>query len=213
MEQVTLNATLREGRGKSVTRKLRAQDLIPAVVYGPSVDTVSVTLAPKELLKILTGPYKKNAIFDLVVEGGPTHQVRLKAFDRHPVSRRLQHADFIVVRDDTPIYVDVPIRLVGTARGIKLGGALKQLHREVTLRCLPKDVPAELVFDVTKLGVGQRALAGSIEAPPGTELIIENDFAIAQVIIPRGLAAEEEEEEEGEGEGEGEEAAEPAPEA
>lgn len=207
MAELTLNATPRTATGKGVARKLRAQGLIPAVVYGRKVDTQSIQVSPADLAKVLSGEYNINTIFNLAIEGGETREVMLKSFTRHPVHRNLLHADLIAVDHDRAIVVDVPVKLTGVAEGTKVGGQLKQLRRSAKVRCLPKDIPVTLDFDVTPLDLKMRALASQIVPPAGVEVLVDNDFAIAQVNVPRGaddVVAE------GEGE-EGEAAAAAAP--
>jgi len=195
MEQLTLNAQARTGRGKNAARALRREGNIPAVCYGPNQqDPISLAIDPKALMEILSGPYGKNVVFKLNVdEPAVSREVMLKDFYRHPVGRDLRHVDFFAIDHDQTVVVEVPIKLEGRAKGVRTGGRLQQVRRSAVVRCLPANIPEAITYDVSELGIGDRAMASDLVLPEGVELIFHNDFATAQVFLPRGKTVATEE--------------------
>ena len=191
MENVTLQAEVRASRGKGPARRLRQAGLIPAVFYGASAEATAITINQKDVDQKLRGPYGKNVIFDLKV-GEETHEVMLKTFQKDPIQRTIKHVDFYLIDYERPITIEVPIKLSGQAIGVKVGGRLQQVRRSVNVRCLPGSIPEALTFDVTDMDIKSRAMASSLPTPEGVELMLKNDFAFAQVKLPRGAAAAEE---------------------
>ena len=203
MEQ--LHASVRESRGKGAARQARLAGSLPAVCYGGGGEAISVTVDVDALRKVLAGPHKNNTIFTLAIEGAEAQTVMMKTFQRHPVTRRPLHADFLIIGDTKPVVVSVPIDLLGEPAGVKAGGVLRQVERTVKVRCLAADIPVALSHDVTELEIKQSFLLSEIESPDGVELVYDQDAAFVQVSTPRGVeVVAEEGEEEGEGEGEGE---------
>ncbi|OIP40861.1 MAG: hypothetical protein AUK47_07470 [Deltaproteobacteria bacterium CG2_30_63_29] len=186
MANLELNTSLRTTRGRQAARGLRRGGLIPAVCYGKNTAPTSLTLSPKDLEKALTGPYGRNALIDLKVDNGVTYEVMLKDHQKNAVTRQVTHVDFFVVDHTVKVQVNVPIILVGKAKGVAAGGSLRQVERMVTVRCLPKDMPMALEFDVTPLGVKQSAKVSTIPTPEGVELVFAIDFAFVQILPPRG---------------------------
>jgi large subunit ribosomal protein L25 len=207
----TLDAVVREGRGKGTARKLRANGKVPAVVYGNDVDSTALSLDLDEFEEVLETPAGHNTVFELSLDDGTTHEhVIMRDYQVHPVKRNLLHVDLLVVAPDQEIEVEVPIEPVGRARGEREGGQLRFLHPEVKVRCTPMTIPEMLEVDVTELGPGGAILASEVEYPEGVEPVFKVDFAIARILMPRqnviGLEPEGEEGEEEEGEeAEGEE--------
>lgn len=200
-----LDAGVRTELGKGPNRRLRAAGSIPAVVYGRGQEPIHIKVNPTAVSEQLDGPYGQNAIFKLNIAGSdasPT--VRVKEVLRDPVKRYLKHVDFHAVDADSPITIQVPLKLDGVAVGIKQGGKLRQIRWTIKGVAKPADIPTHLSLDVTNLELGSMARVSEIDVPDGLKLVFADDFAVASVLAQRGALIEEEEE--GEGEGEEEEA-------
>ncbi len=193
MENFELKCNLREAGTKGMARRLRMAGLIPGVCYGHATESFALELDPIEITRVLSGPLGVNAVIDLVVVDGSTEKSRrrvmVKAVQRHPVTRRMEHVDFYAVNPEKLVQVDVPIKLVGRSKGVAAGGRMRQIMRTAKVRCLPAAIPADLVYDVSALDVKQRAQVSQIEPPPGVEVVFSIDSAFAQVIAPRGAVA------------------------
>src|SRR3989339_691035 len=140
MEQLTLNAHLRKTRGKEAARKLRRQNQMPAVFYGPHSDPVDLAVDIPELEKVLRQTTSENIFLDLRVESNgdwDTRKVILKELQVHPVKHVFYHADFYEIPMDKEVSFQISIHCINTPVGVSKGGILEQTLREVTVTCLP----------------------------------------------------------------------------
>ena len=175
----TLQAQNRSDKGKNEARRHRAAGRLPAVVYGPVTGggkeaTVSVTVDPKALSRLLHSESGANTIISLELDGSTT-PVLVKDFLLHPVTHALLHADFYRVAMDRKLTVTVPVTVKGEARGVKQqGGVLDFVTREVSIECLPGDIPEHIVIDVSELmlneGVRLRDVAKDVRWTPVSDL-------------------------------------------
>jgi len=202
-----LVAEVRDATGKGVARKLRAAGRIPAVVYGKGTESKAISIDPSALQRVLqSGGAGMNTLIELSVEG-TTRTVLVKEFQREPVRGRPIHTDFYLVDLEKKVEVSVPIRLVGTAPGVELGGILDHPLREIDLECLPRAIPESVNVDVSELDVGDSVHVRDLELPEGASVRTDVNLAVASVVAP--VVVEEpvvEEPEEGEEGEEGEEA-------
>jgi large subunit ribosomal protein L25 len=152
----TLEATVRETRGKNEARRLRAQGRIPAVLYGGADGAQALSVDPKVLSRILHSGSGVNSIIGLDVAGKGVTQVLVKEFLLDPIKHSMLHADFYRVQMDKAITVTVSIQLKGEPKGVKVqGGVVDFPGREVDVECLPGDIPDHLTIDVSELLIGQ----------------------------------------------------------
>ncbi len=150
----TLEATLRESRGKNEARRLRVAGKIPAVLYGGADGAVALSVDPKALSRILHSGSGVNSIIGLDVAGKVT-QVLVKEFLLEPIKHSMLHADFYRVQMDKAITVTVSIVLKGEPKGVKIqGGIVDFPGREVEVECLPGDIPDHLTVDISELMIG-----------------------------------------------------------
>jgi large subunit ribosomal protein L25 len=188
--------------GKGAARKARAAGKTPGVVYGYQMDPVMITFQEKELVKALSTPAARNVFLNLrsdekAVDGS---RVMVKDLQVDPLQRVFLHADFYKLDPAREIRANVPIRLVGTAQGVKLGGILQVARRDLSVVCLPDDLPEAIEVDVTELMPGDNIHVGDLEPPKGVTYLSGSRLAVCAVIAPSGLAEDEAEEGEEEGE-------------
>src|SRR6185503_11713024 len=185
MPEIVVSARSRSEKGKNVNRRLRAQGLIPGVLYGAKKDTVAVAVSPKEIGTILRSASGENTLFDLALDGS-RRKVILKEFQVEPIKGRLLHADFYEVALDQALEVTVHIELTGVPVGVKVeGGILDFVTRELQVECLPTDIPEKIVVDVSELGMGKHVRVSEIAAPARVTILTDPDVVIAHVVAPR----------------------------
>src|SRR5919108_91138 len=183
MEVPVLQAWRRNRSGKGVARKIRAQGMIPAVLYG-SGENIPLTLQPKELLKILTSG--ENTIFRLEIDGelGGERQAIVRDLQRDPLRETLLHADLYRISMDVEITVSVPIVLQGMSREVSdVGGVINQLLHEVEIQCLPSLIPHELIVEVSHLGVGEVLHVRDLQVPRGIRVLLAPEEVVASVSV------------------------------
>lgn len=200
MANAELNVVLREDTGKGVARKLRAQGLVPAVVYGKDLEPCAITVEPKALEKAVSSEAGWNTLLTLKgaapVEG---KVVVLKDLKLHALRRTMVCADFHAINLKQKARFMVPVVTVGTSAGEKAGGMLQIMRHELEVICLPNAVPQSIEIDVTALELGDVVHVSEISAPEGVEIPHDVNFTILTVA---GHKPEVDEEADGEGEGE-----------
>ncbi len=145
MEDIILEAEVREGKGKSYAKRLRKDGLVPAVVYGVD-EPVSIQFDPEVLSSLLNTSAGSNVVFKLKVVGEKKKErsVIVKDLNYNVMNGSYVHVDLLEIRMDQKITVSVPLVLEGDAVGIKMGGVLSQVLRELEVECLPVDIPEQI---------------------------------------------------------------------
>ena len=179
--ETTLAALSRSEFGKGAARKLRAGGKVPAVIYGGGGPATSVAVDPKALEDIFRQTKNRNTLLHLVLDEGGQVPVLVKVVDRHPVSRAIRHVDFYAVSRERLIEVAVPVRTVGRPAGATLGGRLRIIQRELTVRCVYDKIPEFFEIDVTALHIDDMIRASEVETPEGVELVFDHDFNVVTV--------------------------------
>jgi len=145
----------RETTGKVSNNALRNAGMIPAVIYGLSEPPVAVSISPKVVARIIASETGMNSLIHVQREGTDIKRhVIIKDLQRHPVTGRLSHVDFMRVDPDVRVRVKVPIVLKGTPAGVKEGGLLDFTHREIEVECLPSFIPANVTVSIEGLQIG-----------------------------------------------------------
>jgi large subunit ribosomal protein L25 len=203
----TLKVAPREDFGSRASRRLRGQGIVPGVVYSGGEEAKAFQVAEREVRSILT---EGAALFDLQIEGAKAVPVVIKEQQLHPVRGSIQHIDLQQVKLDEAIQAEVAIELEGaeSAPGVKGGGVLEHVTREITVEALPTDIPDRIVVDVSAMEVNDTLQLSVVTAPDGVTFVAEEPEEITIVTLspPRveEVAPEVEEEAELVGEGEGE---------
>lgn len=216
MDRTPIAAKSRTATGTTAVRKLRAEGLVPGVVYGEGYDgaAAAITVTRRDLHAAIThSAAGRNAIFDLAVDGGRGRAAILKELQSHPVKGQPIHVDFLAIRTDQAIHQQVPVLLnADEAVGVKNGGVLVVETPQLTVEALPGDLPSELIVDIVALDLGESLRAGEVELPEGLTLVDDPDTVVASITAPspeieeepaEAEAADGEETAEGEGDGEG----------
>jgi len=187
---ITVAAEVRASRGKNEARRTRREGRIPAVVYGAFQDPVSVSVNPREILKIVHSATGFNTIFDLAVAGGETTPVMVVDQQVDPIKGTLLHADLKRIDLSRRIRVTVPVHVVGEPAGVKVqGGLLEIITRAIEIECLPDEIPESFTIDVGELMIGQSKRSSDVAISGSVKLISSPDTVIAHIVT---LRAEEE---------------------
>jgi large subunit ribosomal protein L25 len=215
-ERIKLEVAPRNQLGSREARRLRRRGLVPGVLYGRGNEPRAISVPERDLRRALTGEGGMNAILDVVVDGaGDAHPSILKDFQQDPLRGKLVHVDLQEVRLDRPITATVTVALIGAedAPGVREGGALSQVAREVSVEALPMSIPEHLDLDVSGMAIGDTLRVADLASPDGVTLLDDPETVLATLTIPTRVVEPEEvaPEEEGVPEGEAEEGAEAAP--
>jgi len=155
LETNVLEAQPREAGTKNDAKRVRKEGKIPAVVYGAGKDSLSITVDPRVVTRILNSETGHNTIFDLTLSGEKT-KAMIVDWQYEPIKGRLLHIDLKRIALDKVLRVSVPIFLVGESAGVKQeGGIMEQMLREVEIECLPADIPSHIDADVSQLTFGK----------------------------------------------------------
>lgn len=199
MEVIELKASVRSKTGNGPARVLRRAGSIPAVLYGPGVDPLLLSVNTKEFEDALRHQNISQAILNLIIQNGKrqSRSVMIKEIQKEPVSNSLLHIDFYEIAMDRRIDVMVPVVIVGKAAGVERGGLLQVIRREIEVNCLPGQIPESIEVDVSHLDIGDSMHVEDIPLGSDVELLADVNFTVVTVVSPK---IEEEVEEELEGE-------------
>jgi len=201
----TLKVAPRAEFGSRTARRLRGEGLVPGVVYSGGAEAKAFQVSEREVRSIIG---EGAALFDLEIDGGKAVPVVVKDQQLHPVRGSLQHIDLQEVKLDEAIQAEVAIELEGAdvAPGVKGGGVLEHVTREITVEALPTEIPDSLVADVSAMEINDTFQLSAIVAPEGVTFVADDldEVTIVTLSPPRVEEAEPELEEETEVVGEGE---------
>ncbi len=192
--EATLEAVVREGRGKNEANRLRAVGKIPAVVYGARVAGTApvgtaVSVDPKILSRILHSDSGANTLISLKMADGEK-RVMVREYQLDPVTHSLLHADFYALAMDRAMTVTVPVQLVGEAPGVKLqGGIVDFLTRQLSVECLPTDIPEHVTVDISQLMLNQSVRVRDLPENAKWKPVNEPDTMLVHVVALRAEEA------------------------
>ena len=191
MEATTLQAEVRTEYGKGPARRLRMEGKLPAVIYGPGVAPVPLTVDPVAIRKSLSGDRGRNTLFTIPVNG-TDHLAMVKDLTVEPVGRELIHIDFYVVAKDRPVHAEVIITTHGRAVGVVKGGKLKVTRRKLKISCTPDRIPDLINIDVSALDLFEAITVKDLDLPEGVTCTLRPDQVIVTVLENKRVVKEEE---------------------
>ena len=172
---------------------MRAAGRVPAIIYGRQAKPQNLEVNAKELEDLIHHSASENVLVDLSVESDarPKRLALVQEIQHHPLEGDMLHVDFHEVAENEKVVVHVPLETTGEAAGVKTGGGvLEHILFKLKVRCLPKDLPEQIIVDVSHLELGKAVHLGDIKAPAGVEIIGDKKIPVVSVALPR---AEEEE--------------------
>lgn len=205
MAQSTLEVTIRKRMGKSGAREIRKEGNIPAILYGKGTDPISLVINPAQLKQALSTEAGENTLLELNVKHGEEEIKKLSLLREVQydfITGKPIHFDFQALDMNKKIHVNVPVHIIGKAKGVKEGGILEEILREIPTECLPKDIPNSFEIDVTDLEIGHSIHISSLDVPEVINVLKEPEETIVTILAPKMEAVAEAEEELEEVEGE-----------
>src|SRR6266576_5916764 len=181
MKSVALKVFPRALARRAGVKKLRANGRVPAVIYGRRTTPQNLEIGLNEIQDLIHRSVSETILVDLAVEDGSQGQrlALVQEVQHHPLSGKVLHVDFHEVAENEKVTVMVPVETVGEAVGVKTsGGVLEHVLFKIKARALPKDLPEQIIVDVTNLNIGQAIHLGEIQPPAGVEIIGDKNIPV-----------------------------------
>lgn len=187
MAEITLTATTGRTTGTRSSRRLRASGRVPAVVYGLGREPVAVSVDWRELRQALITDAGVNVLIDLAIEGEGEAQLSIiKDMQRHPIRQTVDHIDFLLIRRDQEITVDVPLVAEGEATELEgEGGMIETLIVTLAVNAKPGSIPDQLTYDVSSLAIGDTVTVGDLTLPSGVTTDVDPDEVVVSAQVSR----------------------------
>jgi len=188
-KQVKLAAQVRSETGRIAVNKIKSQGFVPAVIYAHNEKPVSLQVGARDIDTLLSHAVGEHLLVELEIAGGANRLAIIQEVQHHPVTQAVLHVDFHGVSADEEIESSIPVEAVGESVGVKsFGGILEQLVRQITIKCLPKDLPEVINVDVSALKVGDSLHVKDLPLPAGVTAV-DTDVTVFLVAEPN-VAAE-----------------------
>jgi len=194
MEASELKASIRKESGKGPARRLRAEGLVPAVLYGSGAESTMLYINAADLIKIIRAEKGEAGFIKLVIDDGGKKAEKisvLKELQSNTMTKKIIHADFYELRMDKKLTMDVPIHIVGDSIGVEKGGELKPFKRDLKVSALPGQMPRHLDVDVTDLMIGSTIHVRDLKLDEGIQILDPGNVSIVTVAAKRGAVGEE----------------------
>jgi large subunit ribosomal protein L25 len=192
MKSVPLKAFPRTQKRRGPVKQLRTNGRVPATIYGRQNTPQNLEVTAREISDLIHEHVSENLLVDLSIENDASAKrlALVQEIQHHPINGKVLHVDFHEVAENEKVTVQVPVETSGEAAGVKNnGGVLEHVLFKLKVRCLPKDLPEQILIDVTALEIGKSIHIGEIKAPEGVEILGEKKTTVVSVAAPR---AEEE---------------------
>ena len=195
MLKVVLEA--REEKGKQACRKLRPEGYTPCVLYGPGYrESVPGKVKTSSVAKVAASGRWETTTMMVTLPDGAEEMAIMREIQKDAITDKILHIDFLQLVKGHKITVNVPVELLGrdVCEGVKLGGIIDHLYREISMEVLPSQIPNSVEIDVSSLGLGENIQVKDLPVPEGATVLTDEEEVVVAVIIPRGVSEDEEEE-------------------
>ncbi|RJP80563.1 MAG: 50S ribosomal protein L25/general stress protein Ctc [Desulfobacteraceae bacterium] len=191
MEILELKAEKRNKTGKGPAHSLRRDGMVPAVLYGPDTQPVSLSVQAKEIETLLKNAKSNQQLINIDLgDGAPKKPTMIKEMQRRPVKGGFLHIDFYEVAMDRKIRARVPVVVKGKCIGVENGGLLQIIRRELEVLCYPAEIPETIELDITNLEVGHSIHVNDIHLEGDMEIPAEVNFTVITILAPKREAVE-----------------------
>ncbi len=195
MEVGKLTVQHRDKTGKGISRSTRRSGDVPGVCYGAGMEApMAISVDPKALKACLDPVKRRNTVIDVTIEkegGSPTSvQAMVWDYQVHPLKQIITHVDLKSIDPNKKVDAEVPVKTTGTYKGAIQGGLLSWARHQITISAKPADIPAELVLDITDLGLGDTLHISDLKLPEGVDYSDPVKLTIITCIAPKGLKSD-----------------------
>ena len=193
VRKLKMNAALRDST-KEKASHLRRDGMIPAIIYGKGSEAMGIKLNSLEFFKIFHGHIAENVLIDLDFKDAENEgkTVIIKDFQKNPIKSEVLHIDFIEIHAGEKLSTHIPIHVKGKSAGTVKGGILEHPLRELYIECLPKDIPAEIIVDISNLDLGDSVHVRDLTIDPAVNVLtLEDTTVVAIAVIKKAEEAEE----------------------
>ena len=186
VQTIRIEASSRERAGKGAARATRRNGRVPAVIYGAKQDATLIALDPRDVVKELQKGGWQSHLYEVAVQGGGTERTLMRDVQFHPVTDRPLHVDFQRLAPGQLIRVRVPVQFAneGTCPGLKAGGVLNVVRREVEVMADPDNVPEGFEIDLAEANLGDSLRWSAVKDTFGTKAALDRDFVVATIAAP-----------------------------
>jgi len=187
MKTVELNVSRREKLGKEHVKRLRKANRIPGILYGSGLPPMPLEVDSKEFRTVLKTGARENVILSLKIAGDTTGKGQtaiIKEIQLDPVTDNINHVDFNAISLTQKLRVKIPVQTKGEAPGVKEGGILDIVHREIEVECLPTDIPERIFIDISQLNITDSIHVKEVNFPPDVTCILGLDEVVITVLAP-----------------------------
>lgn len=192
MQKHLLNAEMRTEFGKNASHRLRSQGYIPAVMYSHG-KSESLKVLQKDFLKIFRGHVSESTLLDITItnrQEDKQHQVFIKEYQMNPVTDEVTHLDLFKITEGEKIHTNVPVVISGTSKGVRGGGILEFVERELEIECLPNEIPEKIIIDVTNLEIGNSIHIGDLPKSGSLRFLADDDRVVVTILVPSKVVEE-----------------------
>jgi large subunit ribosomal protein L25 len=186
VQTIRIEAAARERAGKGAARATRREGLVPAVIYGAKQEATLIALDPRDVMKELHKGGWQGHLYEVALKDGSSVRTLMRDVQFHPVTDRPLHVDFQRVAPGTRIRVRVPVHFTNedTCPGVKAGGVLNVVRRDIEVLADPDAVPEAFEIDLGEAGIGDSLRWAAVKDRFGTRSVIDRDFVVATIAPP-----------------------------
>lgn len=188
-EMVNIVLEAREEKGKEACKKMRPSGFIPCVVYGPEYrESVVARVKASDITKIANSGHWETQAVNVVLPGGKEEMCLMREVQKDTLNGKILHVDFLQLVKGHKITVNVPVELKGrdVCTGVKMGGIIDHLLRELQMEVLPGQIPNSVTVDLSSLGIGVQVHVKNIDVPTGASILTDPNEVVVAIILPRG---------------------------
>ena len=200
-EMVSIILEERKETGKEVCKKMRRAGYVPCVFYGPEyAESISAKVKTASIAKLVNSGQWETEMLDISLPDGRKEMALMREIQKDFLNDAILHIDFIQLVKGHKITVNVPVTITGrdVCEGVKLGGVVDHVLREIPMEVMPGSIPDFIQVDISSLGLGEQLHVRNLPIPDDVTPLVGEDEIVVAIIIPRGIVEEEETEEEGE---------------
>jgi len=176
----------RDEFGSNKVKKIRREGWIPGVIYGHGEKSLHIKLKEEDIKELIHRLHSEATLINIDFEGKELVAL-IREVVRDPLTENLLHIDFQHIHEDEEVTVHVAVEFEGEAEGVKAGGILNVEHRYLTVRCLPKYIPEDIVVDISELGIGDSLHISDIDLPMNVKVVEDSTSTVVNVLSPRKI--------------------------